>query len=123
MVNQYNRCLTQAASGFRPYIATVAAVHVRDASRRRGTGSLCRATSLALPFLLTACNHAPQQDVLGSFFPAWMLCAALGVLVTIIVRAVLGLVEINAYVPVPPMTYLCCAALVTMLVWLGWFGQ
>ena len=122
VVSQDNR-KSETALGSRYFSAEDNAAYVCDAARWRDVPGVRRAGGLLLPFLVTACNHAPQQDLLGSFFPAWMLCAALGFLVSIILRVVLGAAGINAHVPVPPLTYICCAALVTMLVWLGWFGQ
>ncbi len=82
-----------------------------------------RGAALLLPLALAACNHAPAQDILGSFFPAWLLCAALGVLATICVRLVLGATGISAYVPVPPVTFILCAAAATLATWLVGFGQ
>ena len=32
--------------------------------------------------LMTGCGHAPSIDVLGSFFPVWMLCLTLTVPLT-----------------------------------------
>src|SRR6266481_1229228 len=48
-------------------------------------------------FLLTSCGRAPSFDVLGSFFPAWLACLALGLLLTVAIvtgALVLGLVVI-----------------------------
>ena len=42
----------------------------------------------ALSQFLAGCNHVPSQDILGSFFPSWMLCAAGGILVTVTVRQI-----------------------------------
>jgi len=101
----------------------------RSSANSRGTtqpvsGTVkIRGAALLLPLALAGCNHAPAQDILGSFFPAWMLSAALGVLATICVRVVLGTTGISAYVPVPPVTFILCAAAVTLFTWLVWFGQ
>ena len=78
---------------------------------------------LAAPLLVTACSAAQAQDVLGSFFPAWMLCAAIGIVASVACRIVLGAAGIEPYVPAAPLTYIAVAVAMTLLVWLLWFGH
>jgi hypothetical protein len=59
----------------------------------------------------------------GSFFPAWMLCAAAGVVIAIILRQIFGVLGLERYLIAPPLTYLCIALAGTLLVWLHWFGH
>ena len=43
----------------------------------------CRLFAVLLAATLCAsCNRAPSFDVLGSFFPAWMFCLVIGLLLT-----------------------------------------
>jgi YtcA family len=43
--------------------------------------------ALILPSLLLAgCGRAPTFDVVGSFFPAWLFCLAVAVLLTVLAR-------------------------------------
>ncbi len=72
---------------------------------------------------LASCSAAPSQDLLGSFFPAWMLCAAAGVAASVVSRRLLVALGIAEHVPAPPLTFIALAAAVTLLVWLIWFGQ
>ena len=44
---------------------------------------------LLLILLLGGCAHSPTVDVLGSYFPAWMLCIIIGLFSTLIVRLLL----------------------------------
>ena len=37
---------------------------------------------LSAVLLLTSCGRAPSFDILGSFFPAWLVCLALSLLLT-----------------------------------------
>ncbi len=78
---------------------------------------------MAFPAALSACSAAPAQNILGSFFPAWMLCASIGVGAAILARLCLGAIGIEASVPAPPLTYIALAAAITLLVWLLWFGH
>ena len=76
---------------------------------------------LALP--LAACDSAPTMDLLGSYFPAWMLCAVFGVAAAVIIRQLLAATGINDYVVAPLLTYAGLAVAATLLAWLFWFGH
>ncbi|WP_419759134.1 YtcA family lipoprotein [Acidisoma sp.] len=78
---------------------------------------------LALVGGLSACSTAPAQDILGSFFPAWMLCAVIGIAAAVILRLVLGAVGLAAFVPLPALTFIAVAIAMTLLIWLIWFGH
>ena len=75
------------------------------------------------PLLASSCSAAPAQDIMGSFFPAWMLCVVIGVAAAACLRLVLGVVGVHGYVVAPLLTYLAAALAVTMLIWLVWFGH
>ena len=52
-----------------------------------GRGTCIITYALILPSLLLAgCARAPSFDVVGSFFPAWLFCLAIAVLLTILAR-------------------------------------
>jgi hypothetical protein len=76
---------------------------------------------MALPF--AACSSAPTMDLLGSYFPAWMLCAVLGIVAAVIIRQILRVIGINDYVVAPLLTYAALAMSATLLAWLVWFGH
>ena len=71
---------------------------------------------------LAGCSRAPSQDIVGSFFPAWMLCAALGVGAAGIARLLLGAAHLHKYLLAPAVGYLAFAVAVTLFVWLFRFG-
>ena len=82
-----------------------------------------RAVSWVGLVALASCDEAPAQDLLGSFFPAWMLCAVAGVAAAVAGRRLLVAIGIDAHVPAAPLTWVAFAACVTLLVWLIWFGH
>lgn len=88
--------------------------------------SLPKISSLALLALsLTACTgtaRAPSVPVFGSFFPAWIICAVAGVVLTLIVRAVLIRLRLDEHLPAPPLVYLCLAISGGIVLWLVWSG-
>ena len=63
------------------------------------------------------------MDLLGSYFPGWMLCAAVGIVAAIIIRQLLAVSGIGDYVVAPLLTYAGLAVSVTLLTWLLWFGH
>ena len=89
----------------------------------RWSGRTTRYFLLLLPPLTSGCSDAPAQNILGSFFPAWMLCAAIGIAVSVVLRLLLGATGIEAHVPVAPLSYIACAVAITLLAWLLWFGH
>ncbi len=42
--------------------------------------------SMLTSLLLTGCGRAPTFDVVGSFFPAWLVCLAVSILLTVLAR-------------------------------------
>jgi len=76
---------------------------------------------LALPFA-AGCSRAPTFNVLGSFFPSWILCALLGILLTVAAR--LGLVRAGIERQLSPLVvvYPCLTAFFTFTIWLLFFS-
>jgi hypothetical protein len=96
------------------------------AGRVRAGRSFCalrglRRVAIALP--VAACNYSPTMDLFGSYFPAWMLCAAAGIAAAVIIRQILAVAGVNEYVVAPLLTYAGLALSATLLAWLIWFGH
>jgi len=69
--------------------------------------------------VLTGCSRAPSFDVLGSFFPAWLLCLVLGLLLTVATRQLF--LRAHVVLAVPILTYPSLTALFTCALWLAFF--
>jgi len=69
--------------------------------------------------LCTSCSRAPSFDILGSFFPAWILCLAVGLLLTFGAHWLLG--HAHVVIALPILTYPSLTALFTFGLWLAWF--
>jgi hypothetical protein len=76
---------------------------------------------VALP-LLGGCSEAPSQNILGSYFPSWMICALAGILLAAVTQRVLALTGIDKAIPAPLLIYLAFAALFGFATWLVWLG-
>lgn len=71
--------------------------------------------------LLTGCSHAPNIDIIGSFFPVWMLCLAIAIPLTFVVRAVLVRFSLEDEVGPLALIYPCVVLFFTSLLWLIFF--
>ena len=78
------------------------------------------ATTWAL--ILGGCSAAPSQNILGSYFPSWMLCTLAGIGCTIIARLLLVAVGIDKYLPAPLVVYLALTTAFSFGIWLSWLG-
>jgi hypothetical protein len=58
-------------------------------------------------------------DILGSFFPAWLVCLTAAILLTAIVRLVLLRFHMNLDLPV--LAYSSLTAILTFALWLIFF--
>ncbi len=66
-------------------------------------------------------NHAPSVDIIGSFFPAWMICLIFAVILTFAVRYLLVRLRLESEVGPLALFYPSLLTLVTCLLWLGYF--
>jgi YtcA family len=69
--------------------------------------------------LLASCSRAPSVDILGSFFPAWLVCFIVAIVLTALVR--LALLRLRVKAALPLLIYPSLAALFTFLLWLIFF--
>ena len=51
-------------------------------------------------------RYSPQIDVFGSYFPAWMVCIVVGIVLTVVVRRVLVALDIDAQLRPAGLVYL-----------------
>ena len=79
------------------------------------------ALALAMLFV-SGCGAAPSRDILGSYFPSWMICALAGLGATVVLRVVLAKFGIDSELPVPVVTYLAFATAVSLGMWLLWLA-
>jgi len=67
---------------------------------------------------LAGCGRAPSFDILGSFFPAWLLCLVPAILLTVVSRALLRCFVEIAW---PALVYPTLTAFFTFALWLALF--
>jgi YtcA family len=79
---------------------------------------VCAVFAPVLLLLLTGCARAPAFDVLGSFFPSWLICLVVAVLLTAASHLLL-----SRYVEIawPVLVYPSLTALFALALWLVMF--
>jgi len=75
---------------------------------------------LLVTSLMTSCSRAPSFDILGSYFPAWLICLTLAVVLTAIVRWLLLRLQIEVVFPI--VVFPSLAALFAFGMWLVFYG-
>jgi hypothetical protein len=70
-----------------------------------------------------AVRGAPYYILFGAYFPAWMLCALVGILASIGAR--IGMVATGLSEQLPYQLFLCASAgvIIAVAAWLAWFEQ
>ncbi len=74
--------------------------------------------------LLAGCHvdaHSPTLDVIGSYFPAWVVCIVIGLALTLITRQILIGLKVDAYLRPVLLVYLCLMIFYTLSTWLLFF--
>jgi hypothetical protein len=72
-----------------------------------------------IPRLSFALMAVPTFDIMGSLFPAWLVCLAAAVLLTVAIRWLLMRLRIPLVFPV--VIYPSLTALLTFALWLSFF--
>lgn len=71
---------------------------------------------------MTGCTHSPDFNILGSYFPAWLLCIAAGIILTAIIYWVLQRLHLDREIHPPIVVFPCMAVLLSFILWLVFFG-
>jgi hypothetical protein len=68
-------------------------------------------------------SGAPTFSIVGAYFPAWMLCALLGIAGTVVARAVFSGLGLNSILPAKLFVYTSIGLIVSIALWIGWFQR
>jgi YtcA family len=71
---------------------------------------------------LAGCNGAPSRNILGSYFPSWMVCALVGLGVALLARMLFRLTGLLDELPIPFVVMLSIACATTFALWLVWLA-
>ena len=95
------------------------------ALQTRWSGYVGRAVAAIPAMTLAGCasRGAPSFSLFGAFFPAWMLCAFVGIAAAIATRVILGAFRSADVVPYPLTLCGAVGVIFAALLWLVWFGR
>lgn len=93
---------------------------------RRETGNPYRRLSI-LPATLIAtaiagCRRAPTFNILGSFFPSWLICLFAGIVLAFSANRIFVRFAVDKEILWPVAVYPCLAFLFACLLWLIFFS-
>jgi hypothetical protein len=71
---------------------------------------------------LAGCSRAPSFNILGSFFPAWILCGLIGILLTVAARLLFVRYQFEQQLSPLILVYPCLTAFFTFTLWLLFFS-
>jgi hypothetical protein len=89
---------------------------------QRIPGVILAALSSAAMLLLAGCSRAPSFNILGSFFPSWILCGVIGILLTVGSRLFFVRIKLEEQLSPLILVYPCLAAFFTFTLWLLFFS-
>jgi hypothetical protein len=81
---------------------------------------------LVLPLLsLGGCSEAgaPSFDVFGAFFPAWLLCAVIGIFIALGARIIFAARNLTDVLPFQLSFCTSLGAIFALVLWLIYFGR
>ena len=63
-------------------------------------------------------HHSPTIDILGSYFPAWMVCIVSGLTLTLIAHWIVQLCKLKLYLGPAPVIYSSLMIIFTFATWI-----
>ena len=82
---------------------------------------ICAGVVLLIAFFLAArvsSHHSPTIDILGSYFPAWMVCIVSGLTLTLIAHWIIQVANLKLYIGPAPLIYSSLMIIFTFATWI-----
>ena len=72
-----------------------------------------------LIFVVRPLSHrSPTIDIVGSYFPAWMICIVSGLTLTLVAHWIVQLCKLKPYIGPAPLIYSCLMIIFTFATWI-----
>jgi hypothetical protein len=78
---------------------------------------------LGQAFSSTGCGGAPTLTIAGAYFPAWLLCAIVAVVVAAVIRALMVATGLANYIPYQLAVSCSSGIIVALILWHFWVGR
>jgi YtcA-like protein len=76
---------------------------------------------LCLVTVRISSHHSLTVDILGSYFPAWMVCILSGLTLTFIAHWIIQALDMRPYVGPAPLIYSCLMIIFTFATWIVFY--
>jgi hypothetical protein len=63
-------------------------------------------------------HHSPTVDILGSYFPAWMVCIVSGLTLTLVAHWIVQICHLKPFLGPAPLIYSCLMIIFTFGTWI-----
>jgi hypothetical protein len=71
---------------------------------------------------LDGCRHAPTFNILGSFFPSWLMCLFAGIVLAAVANRLFVRFALDKEILWPVVVYPCLALFFACALWLVFFS-
>lgn len=71
---------------------------------------------------IAGCRRAPTFNILGSFFPSWLICLFVGIALSVIANRIFARFTLEKEILWPIVVYPCIALLFASILWLIFFS-
>jgi hypothetical protein len=72
-----------------------------------------------LVFVVRPVSHrSPTIDIVGSYFPAWMICILSGLTLTLVADWIVQIYNLKSYLGPAPLIYSCLMIIFTFATWI-----
>jgi hypothetical protein len=78
--------------------------------------------ALLLSCMMSGCDGSPSRNILGSYFPSWMVCALAGLATALAARVSLKALGLLSELPAPLVVLLSLGCATTFALWLVWLA-
>src|SRR5262245_37074231 len=73
---------------------------------------------LCLVAVRVSSHYSPTVDILGSYFPAWMVCILSGLALTFVAHWIVQVGNLKPYIGPAPLIYSCLMIIFTFATWI-----
>jgi len=94
----------------------------RESSLRAARLVRTLTAALLLTGMISGCSGSPSRNILGSYFPSWMVCALVGLAAALVARMTLKASGLLRELPAPPVVLLSIGCAITFALWLLWLA-
>ena len=63
-------------------------------------------------------DHSPTIDILGSYFPAWMVCIVSGLALTLVAHWIVQICHLKPFLGPAPLIYSCLMIIFMFATWI-----